>query len=599
MKEQAKTNTGIVKKIMFVVKMVEIRMRFIIILLVTALVVGYWDYIQNYYERWQRSHQTHAAHEGHEKEAAQSEFEYFCPMHPFVIRDDWGKCPICGMDLVKRKKGAAVELPEGVIARVQVSPERVMQAGVETEPAAYRLLTHTLRSYGVIELDETRVSRIIGRFPGRVDELMVNAVGLEVKKGDSLARIFSPKFLSATQEYLQALSSQKRVQSDSLSSPEEKRQASILAGYARQRLLLAGFTAEQLDSIEKTGKADDYVVLKSPLDGTVLEKNVLLGDLVEEGTTLYTVADLSTLWVQVQILESDLAFVKVGMPVEITDVSYPGKIFYGTVDFIYPTVNTESRSVKVRIIVSNKEGILKPGMFVNAVIRAPVGRYEVVRSSEDSQTSGTESTEAVTKLAASFKLPTTTEEEAREFLKTISEGGEYYVCPMHPEVVSNKPGDCPKCGMHLEKATKKPEGKGVTVTDAGGKGRWVEGYACPMHIDQLQQEGGICKVCGCGMDTVKWRVEKVLSIPETAVIDTGTRYIVYVQSASGVFDARAVTLGLRSGNYYPVLSGLSEGDVVVARGSFLIDAESRLNPIVSSKPTAAGGQTHSHSEHGG
>jgi hypothetical protein len=462
-----------------------------------------------------------------------------------------------------------------------------------------------------VETDETRMARIIARFPGRVEELMVNSTGLVVKQGEPLVRIYSPKFLAAAEEYLQALTRQKSAESGS-SSPEDRQRARVVADYARQRLVLAGFTNEQLDGIARTGKVDETIILHSPLAGVVLEKNVLLGQMLDESMVLYTIADLSTLWVQIWVLESDIGAVKTGMPVEVTSVSRPGEIFFGTVDFIYPTLNPENRSVKVRVVVQNKGGKLKPGMYVTAVVRSPIGRYgEIGTPSEpplDSPPAGittiageatpprakdamaerkkTESAPATS--ARKPMLPTTTQENADAFLATLPAGGGYYDCPMHPEVLSDKETDkCPKCGMNLEKKVKKA---GKTAADAAAfasEERWAEGYTCAMHVDQLQVEPGICRICGCGMQLTKWRVERVPSVPETAVIDTGTRRVVYVQSAPGVFDARAVVLGPRAGAWYPLLQGLSKGDLIVSRGSFLIDAETRLNPKAAEGATSA------------
>jgi Cu(I)/Ag(I) efflux system membrane fusion protein len=306
---------------------------------------------------------------------------------------------------------------------------------------------------------------------------------------------------------------------------------------------------------------------------------------LEEGMTLYTVANLERLWVQVQVLEADLAAIKAGMPVEITSVAWPGEIFRGNVDLLYPTLNAENRSVKARLSVLNKENKLRPGMYVNAVLRAPLGRYGPIGSASEPKPDPSElrpkNTQRTENVYTCPMHPEVLSDKLGDcpkcgmplVIKSKADTSEdVYTCPMDPEVTSAVPGACPKCGMQL---VKKPK------TDASQQAlteRWIEGYTCPMHPDMLQPKGGVCTICGCGMQTVKWRLERVLSIPETAVIDTGTRYVVYVQTMPGVYDARAVTLGPRTGIFYPVLGGLKLGEKIVSRGSFLIDAEARLNP---------------------
>ena len=568
---------GVFGKILFVLKVIEIRMRFVAILVITALVVGHWDTIQNYYERWERQ-RTAAASKGPQPDqqtTAENTYEYYCGMHPFVIRDQPGKCPICGMDLIKRMKRATAALPEGTLARVQVSPERIMQAGINVEPVEYRLLTQSVRSYGVIEMDDTRVARISLRFPGRVEELMVNAVGQEVKKGDPLARIYSAKFLGATQEYLEALSSLKKEQQAKPDATglglDTVRFAQGMVDSTRKRLALAGYTVEQLDEIQQSGKAKDNVIFYSPLAGTVVEKNVLLGDTLDEGAMLYTVADLSTLWVQAQIIESDMSMVKLGTPVEVTSVPWPGEIFYGNVDLVYPVLNANSRTVKARVVVINKNSKLRPGMAVMTVISSPVGHYGEIGTPDEPKMDS---------------IPPSDHQEHTSAAVVSSNEGSHAGHDMHAEhAEQSHPAD-----LHAGHG-----GDDTSHVDAGNKageplmGRWAEGYTCPMHPDMLLKEPGDCKVCGCDMKLRRWRVEGVLSIPETAVVDTGTQQIVYVESSPGVYDARAVTLGHRAGKYYPVLSGLNRGDRIVARGSFLIDAESRLNP---SGPAPSGGHHH-------
>jgi Cu(I)/Ag(I) efflux system membrane fusion protein len=579
MSEERQKKHSLFRRVMFFIKFLEIRLRFIVLLVITAILVGYWDHIQNYYERWQRTHYGVPA-----EAQSQSEIEYYCGMHPFVVRDRPGTCPICGMELSMRKKGEPASLPEGVIARVQTSPGRIMQAGVQIEPVLYRLLTREIRSYGVVAVDEARRADIVARFPGRIEDLPVSTVGVVVKKGDPLARIYSPKYLAASQEYLRALGNLKKGDTGPAGEAIEKMRADQLVDAARKRLLLAGFTEEQLKAVAESGAISDTITLHAPLSGTVIEKKVLLGQTVEEGTPLYTVADLSALWVQVKVLESDIDAVRVGMPVEITSVAWPSVIFYGNVDLIYPTLDTESRSVNVRVTVSNSEGKLRPGMYANAVIRSPVGQHESI--ADDRLEKPAPAAMIHVPGNEQVKLPTQTRDDADRFLESIPQGAEYYTCPMHAEVVSDKPGDCPLCGMHLEKRQKETVPEAGLAISAGSTERWVEGYACPMHPNELSDKPGVCRTCNCGMKMQKWRVERVLSVPETAVIDTGVRKVVYVETMPGVYDAYAVVLGPRVGAYYPVEDGLTLGQRVVSQGSFLIDAEARLNPGTVS--TAAG-----------
>lgn len=639
MSEQAVKKSGGIKRVLFFIRFLEIRLRFIFILVATALLIGYWDHIQNYYERWQRHHS--AAPSDH-LEAVRGEFEYYCGMHPFVVRDAPGKCPICGMDLVQRKRGAAAMLPEGVFARVQVAPERIMQAGVTVEPVLYRMLSRTVRSYGVVEPAETRVAEVIARFPGRVEELMVNATGMPIKKGEPLARIYSPQFLQGAQEYLRAIENRRNIAKAEQADPLEMQRADSLVEAARKRLSLAGFTDQQLKEIAESSGGASSVTLYSPVTGTVMKKNAVVGQTVEEGTSLYSIADLATLWVQVQVIESEISAVHAGMPVEVSSVAWPGEIFYGTVDFFYPEVDPGSRSLKVRVAISNHEGKLKPGMYVNAVMRSPIGRYGSVEEmniekAAKSATGGpvtlptldaphaaqflaglkdgakyytctmdppimsdkpgdcpicnmklVERQKGRTDLPAmetptSVALQTQTKDDAAKFLSGLAGGAEYYTCSMHPEVVSDKEGTCPICNMKLERRAKAKvqETGSIAAATAGSYDQWAEGFTCPMHLDSLSDTGGICTDCGCGMPKSKWRIERVVSVPESAVIDTGDNTMVYVESAPGLYDARGVTLGPRSGAYYPVLDGLVLGERIVTRGAFLIDAEARLNPAAS------------------
>lgn len=513
--ETDKEKPGFWKRFYFVIRVLEVRLRFILVLVITGGLIGYWDVITNYYDKYTRT--------GTElKSAVASAIEFFCPMHPFVIREEFGKCPICGMDLVERKKGENEELPDDVVARVQISPMQIKEAGVLVEPVSLQALSHTIRAVGAIETNETSESTIAARFPGRVEKLMVNYVGAQVKEGEPVAKIYSSKYLAATYEFLQALQS---AEGDT-GATSARNQALVDA--ARQRLLLAGFTATQVDDIRKSGKADPYITYYSPQSGTVMMRDVAEGDYVDEGQSLLSIADLSKVWVQVQVLESDLSLIRLQQPVEIRLVSSPGLVYFGNVNFIYPKVDPQTRTVNVRVELQNAEQTLRPGMYVTAQIKPPVGGFQPLEPPDtrflDAGLDGTLDTALGT--SASIYA-----------MGNVSHTGE----------------------------------------SASADSKWEEGYTCVMHPDILQETGGPCNLCNCGMQLTKWRREMVPAVPERAVIDTGLRKFVYVESSKGVYDAHEVILGRRTQeNQYPVLAGLKTGENVATFGSFLIDAENRL-----------------------
>lgn len=546
------------RKFWFVLKVIQVRLRFVALLVLSGLAISYWDHVVSWWEKYNRP--PGAQH------AAETDHEFFCPMHTFIVRSDPGKCPICGMPLVQRKRGAKEELPAGVLGRVQVSPERIAQAGVEVVSVDYRVLARETRAVGTVDYNEKKLTRITARFPGRIEQLYADYVGVTVKKGDPLARVYSPKYLAATQEFVQGLALGRSMSSNA--TPDERNRAKALADLARQRLLLAGFEPEQLREIERTGKAAEVITYYSKASGVVISKDILQGEYVGEGQTLYTVADLGSVWVQVQAPESDAALARLKAPVELMTVAHPGKVFYGTIDFVAPVIDTDTRTLRVRIEVANPAGELRPGMYATAIIRSPIGRFEQIGG-------GAETTATA---AGGGKAS-----DGAQTTGTASGGAaETWGCEMCPEVKSSKPGECPKCGMEL---TKKQSAEPTELR------RWAEGYTCAMHPEFLGDKPGKCTVCPCEMEMTRWRVEKTLSIPERSVIDTGTRKIVYVEAAPGVFEAHEVQLGPRAGQYYPILAGLDYGQKIVAAGSFLVDAENRLNPapgsLYSAQPAGA------------
>ena len=328
------------RKIKLVVKVIEVRLRFIAILVATALLMGTGT----------RSRTTGRNGPGRRKppsQAVASDQEFYCPMHPQVVRNslepngEVPKCPICGMPLSLRKKGEAAPLPQGVTGRVQLSPDRIQLAGIQTAEVTYRPLSKEITTAGNVTYDESRLSRVVSRVGGYIEKLYINKTFTLCKAGEPLAEIYSPDLYSAAQELL--LASQRSAGMD-------------LAGSARQRLKLLGVSDEEISQIVKSGKATPRLVIRSPRQGYVIGKDIVEGARVEPGMTLLEVADLSKVWIEAEVYEKDLPFLHEGQQIEATVESLPGRTFTGKVSLVYPRVETATRTIGVRFAIDNPAG---------------------------------------------------------------------------------------------------------------------------------------------------------------------------------------------------------------------------------------------------
>jgi Cu(I)/Ag(I) efflux system membrane fusion protein len=353
-----------------------------------------------------------AAHEAH---VPSEPTVWTCSMHPQIRRPKPGLCPICGMKLVPVETGPsaspAVEAGAaevGAAPRLAVSEEAARLMEIETAPVERRFVTAEVRMVGKVEYDETRLAYITAWVPGRLDRLFVDYTGVPVKKGDHLVSLYSPELLSAQEELIQALRAVRDLAKSDVGILRETTAATILA--SREKLRLLGLTAEQVAEIESRGAAADHVTIYAPAGGIVVEKNALEGMYVDTGTRIYTIADLSEVWVKLDAYESDLAWIRYGQKVAFASVAYPGQTFAGTIAFIDPVLDEKTRTVKVRVNAANPDGKLKPGMFVTAMVRSEVATGGRVMAPE---------------LAGKW------------------------ICPMHPDVVKNQTGTCDICGMPL------------------------------------------------------------------------------------------------------------------------------------------------------
>ena len=549
------------RKFWLISKVVEVRLRFIAILVAIAFFIGYWDTIKNHWDKQTRSDGRvygivrSVAGEGTAQwlwpqgapgDSVDSDMEYYCPMHLNVVRSgldpngEIPKCPICGMPLSLRKIGEATRLPEGVLSRRQLSPEQVLLAGVRTVAVTFQPLTKVLTTVGYVSYDESRRSRIVSRVSGYLEKLSVDKPWMMVREGDPLGEIYSPELYSASHELLLNL---------------EHNASERMLRSTRERLHLFGIKDAEIDEIVKSRRANHRLVLRAPRTGHVIRKEVVEGAHVEPGQTLFEIADLTEVWIEAEVYEADIEFIREGQAVEATVEAFRNRVFDGKVSLVHPHLDPSTRTNAVRFELENPDHKLRPGMFATVRIKTPLSEIEPFVS-----------------LAAPYPF---------NFVSSPGDGArEYFTCPSHPDVVMDQPGNCPQCASELERRPLHDDERLI--------------WWCPMHPKiTSDQSGDECDECS-GMKLVPKlmllaKPGEVLAVPERAVIDTGTKYIVYVEREPGQFDGVQVELGPRSGGFYPVVRGLQPGDRVAAAGSFLIDAETRLNPAASASYLGASG----------
>jgi Cu(I)/Ag(I) efflux system membrane fusion protein len=248
--------------------------------------------------------------------------------------------------------------------------------GVRSAPVGYSTLEQEIRAVGIVEYDQRKLTQVNLRVSGWVQEVFVNSIGQLVRKGEPLFTLYSPDLLATQDEYLLALRSQAQLASSPLA--EVKSGAAALVDSARERLRLWNLTDAQITALERRGKAEAVLTVYAPASGAVLKREALPGNFVEPGTTLYELADLSTVWIHGDIYEYEIAAVKLNQPAEVAFDAYPGETFRGKVGYIYPTLNEATRTVRVRVELPNPQLKLKPGMYSNVTLRTASGKALVV-----------------------------------------------------------------------------------------------------------------------------------------------------------------------------------------------------------------------------
>ena len=509
----------------------------------------------------------------HEDDGPDAVAHYTCPMHPSVQASEAGSCPICGMDLVPVTRG---ELDSN---QLRVDAMRTQVIGVRSEAAEIRSLSHELRATGEVVVDENRVRGVSLRAAGWIEKLYVEEVGQEVRRGQPLMQVYSPEIFAASEEVLAA---------QNATGPARER----LLSAAKKRLALLGVSEGQRSALLERGETKQRIGIASPVSGYVLERNVVEGDRIEPGTSMFKIADLSQLWIEARIYEGDAPWIHEGVPVHVELSHRPDLSFDAQVAYVYPQIDRETRTLRARIVVENPKLELRPGMFAELRFRADMGEaltipreaviytgprrivfvdlgegrleprevtlgpssgdYVAVRSGleagEQVVSSGNFLIAAESRIrsAASLWSPPSSQE-----LGAQSEGDDAsvaagsgeppaagaYSCPMHPEVHSDGPGQCPICHMKLvaspaamddevkdapisppestsasstkskststAKSTSKSTSKSQPEADqaspeppaASGPAPAAPDYTCPMHPEVHSNEPGRCPVC--------------------------------------------------------------------------------------------------------
>ena len=323
---------------------------------------------------------------------------------------------------------------------VQLDADEINAAGVQLAKVTTARVTTTVEAVGRVEQPEAQLATVPARVGGRIDKLNVQFTGESIRRGQAVAEIYSPDLVASAEEYRLALQNRDRMHSSSEKDAIEN--ANDLVAASRRRLELWGVSEKQIEAAG-SGTAGLHITIYAPASGSVVERKVTLGQYVNAGDPLFTVADLSTVWVKADVYEFQLPQIRPGQMVNITSDALPDKVLHGRVDFIEPEANPQTRTIPVHVHVPNPGMRLRPGMYIRAKFISPSERESVV-------------------------------------------------------------------------------------------------------------------------------------VPRSAVLDTGTRKLVYVAKADGVFEAREIQTGMPSEERYPVLAGLKAGDEVVTNGNFLIDSQTRL-----------------------
>ena len=314
-----------------------------------------------------------------------------CGMHPNVITEEPGQCPICGMNLTPVKNTAEAEeqaMGEHAVdeqsapaapspgASIVIDPATIQNIGVQTADVQERPLTRSIRTVGHLDYNEEMYSRINVKYPGWIEELYVNETGQPVAEGDPMLDIYSPELVAAQEEYLLAFQNVKNLENSTFDTITKG--AESLLDASRRRLLYWDVTEAQIQELEERGTIARTLTIYAPSKGIVVERMAELGMRVTPGMDMYRMADLSSIWAFAHVYDGDAPWLNPGLTAEMELPYNPGKVYRGTIDYIYPYLDRASRDIKIRLVFPNRDLELKPQMYANIRLSARSDRPVLV-----------------------------------------------------------------------------------------------------------------------------------------------------------------------------------------------------------------------------
>ena len=252
---------------------------------------------------------------------------------------------------------------------VRLTADQIRQFGVTFGSVEERRLDREVRATGAVRIAETRVADVAPKFGGFAEQLHVDFTGQAVRRGQPLVDVYSPELLAAQQELIAAGHLDRSIGASNV--PGVPSQSTDFVAAARRRLELWGISEAQIENVIRTGRPTRTLTLYSPASGIVMAKSIVRGQAFEPGQTLYTIADLSEVWVEAELREADAGAVRIGSGADLDLAAYPGRTFKGRVDYVYSTLDTAARTVRARIVVANQQALLKPGMYATVRLSTP------------------------------------------------------------------------------------------------------------------------------------------------------------------------------------------------------------------------------------